>query len=159
MIGKSVMYSSKSILSNIIDSRTHRTLIKAMKSVELEQPLMRQGSFTVFAPEDAAFAALPQQYAARLFQRVNRDQMARVLACHIVAGNQLAGKRLLDLVAEGEEVQLQTLGECLLKVSRRDGVLFVKGVSGLSAVITAADIAQSNGMVQIIDQVIAPPIN
>ena len=48
MIGNSVMYSSKSILSNVMDSRTHKTLIKAMRSVKLEQPLMRRGSFTRF---------------------------------------------------------------------------------------------------------------
>lgn len=154
MIGQSVMYSTKTILSNVIDSRTHRTLIKAIKSVKLEHPLMTRGAYTMFAPEDAAFAALPEAYSARLFQRVNRDQMARVLACHIVAGNGMAGKRLSGLVAEGQSIQLQTLGGCTLIVRRVDGRLFVSGPDGLDAEILAADVLQSNGMVQIIDRVL-----
>ena len=79
MIGQSVMYSSKSILSNIIDSRTHRTLIKAMKLVKLEQPLMRRGTFTVFAPDDVAFATLPQAHTPQSLLHVNRTEIARLL--------------------------------------------------------------------------------
>jgi uncharacterized surface protein with fasciclin (FAS1) repeats len=154
MIGQSVMYSDKTILSNVINSRTHRTLIKAMKSVKLEKPLMRRGSYTVFAPDDAAFAALPEVYAKRLFKHVNRDQMARVLACHIIAGNETAGKPLSDMVEEGQSIELQTLGGCTLRVSRRDGTLFVAGTDGVAAQITALDVTQSNGMVEIIDHVL-----
>jgi uncharacterized surface protein with fasciclin (FAS1) repeats len=156
MIGQSVMYSSKTILSNVIDSRTHKTLIKAMKSVKLEQPLMKRGSFTVFAPDDAAFAALPEAYSARLFQRVNRDQLARVLACHIVAGNEMAGKRLSDTVKEGGSLELRTLGGCLLTISRQKGKYFISGPTGSRTAITEADVAQSNGMIQIVDQVLVP---
>lgn len=154
MIGQSVMYSTKTILSNVIDSRTHRTLIKAIKSVKLEHPLMARGAYTMFAPDDAAFAALPEAYSARLFQRVNRDQMARVLACHIVAGNEMAGKRLAEMVLEGRPIQLETLGGCKLTVTRMDGKLFVAGSEGFLAEILAADVLQSNGMVHIIDRVL-----
>ncbi len=156
MIGQSVMYSSKTILSNVIDSRTHKTLIKAIKSVKLEQPLMKRGSFTVFAPDDAAFAALPEAYSARLFQRVNRDQMARVLACHIIAGNEMAGKRLSEAMKDGESLELQTLGGCLLTISRKDGKFFVSGPAGSHIAITEPDVAQSNGMIQIVDRVLVP---
>jgi uncharacterized surface protein with fasciclin (FAS1) repeats len=156
MIGQSVMYSSNTILSNVINSRTHRTLIKAIKSVKLEQPLMRSGAFTVFAPDDAAFAALPQAYAARLFERVNRDEMARVLACHIIAGTDFAGKPLSSLVADGESLDLQTIGGCTLTLSRRAGRLFIGTPEVPAAEITASDVAQSNGMVQIIDRVLVP---
>jgi uncharacterized surface protein with fasciclin (FAS1) repeats len=154
MIGESVMYSDKTITSNVINSRTHRTLIKAMKSVKLEQPLMRHGSYTIFAPDDAAFAALPEAFSKRLFERVNRDQMARVLACHIVAGNEKSGKRLSELVEEGKSIELQTLGGCMLHVTRKDGAIFVTGTDGAVAQITALDVAQSNGMLQIIDRVL-----
>ena len=143
MIGQSVMYSANTILSNVINSRTHRTLIKAIKSVKLAQPLMKRGAFTIFAPDDAAFAALPEAYAARLFEHVNRDQLARVLACHIVAGNDMAGKRLSDLIADGQSLEIQTLGGCPLIVSRNNGKFLVTGSDGVSAEITAVDVAQS----------------
>ncbi|MGB8817365.1 MAG: fasciclin domain-containing protein [Rhizobiaceae bacterium] len=156
MIGNSVMYSSKSILSNVMDSRTHKTLIKAMRSVKLEQPLMRRGSFTLFAPDDAAFAALPADYSDRVFRRINRDEMAHVLACHIVAGNDLAGRKLSDLVPDGGTLKLVTLGGCKLTLSRKAGKLFVIGPNGEEAEITAVDVLQSNGMVQIINRVILP---
>ncbi len=154
MIGQSVMYSSRSILSNILDSRTHRTLVKAIRLVDLEQPLMKHGAFTVFAPDDDAFTALPEAYGKRLFEHVNRDQMARVLACHIIAGNASAGKRLMDLVEESQSVTIETLGGCPLTVSRTDGKLFVSGKDGIAAEITAADVAQSNGMIEVIDRVL-----
>ncbi len=153
MIGQSVMYSANTILSNVINSRTHRTLIKAIKSVKLAQPLMKRGAFTIFAPDDAAFAALPEAYAARLFEHVNRDQLARVLACHIVAGNDMAGKRLSDLIADGQSLEIQTLGGCPLIVSRNNGKFLVTGSDGVSAEITAVDVAQSNGMIQVINHV------
>jgi uncharacterized surface protein with fasciclin (FAS1) repeats len=156
MIGQSVMYSTNTILSNVINSRSHHTLIKAMKSVKLAQPLMKRGAFTIFAPDDAAFAALPEAYAARLFEHVNRDQLARVLACHIVAGNELAGKRLSDTLKEGESIESQTLGGCMLTISRKNGKFFVSGSAGSIVSITEPDIAQSNGMIQIIDQVLVP---
>ena len=156
MIGQSVMYSNKTILSNVIDSRTHRTLIKAMKMVKLEQPLMRRGTFTVFAPDDAAFATLPQAHTPQSLLHVNRTEIARLLSCHIVAGNEMAGKPLTDLLAEGHSVELQTIGGCVLTVSRKDDRFFVAGAAGATAEITALDVAQSNGMLEIIDRVLAP---
>ncbi len=154
MIGQSVMYSNKTILSNVIDSRTHRTLIKAMKMVKLEQPLMRRGTFTVFAPDDAAFAALPEGHTPQSLLRVNRNQIARLLSCHIVSGNEMAGKPLSDLVTEGQSVELQTIGGCILTVSRKHGRFFVAGQDAATAEITALDVAQSNGMLEIIDAVL-----
>ncbi len=154
MIGQSVMYSSKSILSNVIDSRTHRTLIKAMKLVKLEQPLMRRGTFTVFAPDDAAFAAMPETHTPQSILRMGRDQTARLLSCHIVAGNEMAGKPLSDLVADGQSVELRTIGGCILTVSRNGDRYFVGVDHGVTAEITALDVAQSNGMLEIIDTVL-----
>lgn len=156
MIGQSVMYSTKTILSNVIDSRTHRTLIKAIKSVKLEHPLMTRGQYTLFAPDDAAFAALPDAYRTRLFERVNRDAMARFLACHIIAGNETAGKPLSALVEDGASVTLMTLGGCPLTISRASGQYRVALPGGAAADITEADVPQSNGMVQLVDQVLVP---
>lgn len=158
MIGQSVMYSNKSILSNVIDSRTHRTLIKAMKMVKLEQPLMRRGTFTVFAPDDAAFAALPQAHTPQSLLRVSRSEIARLLSCHIVSGNEMAGKPLSELVADSRTVELQTIGGCILTVSRKDDRFFVAGEDGVTAEITALDVAQSNGILEIIDRVLAPSL-
>ena len=156
MIGNSVMYSNKSILSNVIDSRDHKTLIKALKSVRLEQPLMRKGEFTVFAPDDNAFAALPKAYSDNLFRRSNKDEMARFLACHIVAGNALAGLKLAERLVEGGTLSLMTIGGCELIVSRQAGKFYVRGPRGDRAEITAMDVAQRNGIVQIINRALLP---
>lgn len=154
MIGQSVMFSQKSILSNVLESRDHRQLSRAIRSVGLVKPLMQRGAITVLAPDDAAFAALPEAYLKRLFERVNRDQMARVLACHIITDAGFAGRRMSELVADGQALIIPTLGGCPLRVENRNGRILVTGLDGAEAEITTLDVAQANGMIEIIDRVL-----
>jgi uncharacterized surface protein with fasciclin (FAS1) repeats len=117
--GKSVMFSTNSIISNLLASREHTLLMKALRSVGLEQPLLYQGNYTLFAPVDEAFAKLPADFSESLFRRVNRSEMAKLLACHIVADNRFAGKKLVDQLKPGAPLVLKTLGGCMLKLSGR----------------------------------------
>ena len=100
---------------------------------------------------------MPADYSEKVFRRINRDEMAHVLACHIVAGNDLAGRKLADLVPDGGTLKLVTLGGCELRLFRKAGKLLVVGPNGGSAEITSVDVLQSNGIVQIINRVILPP--
>ena len=153
---KTVMFSDKTILSNVINSRDFTVLMKAIKSVKLEYALMRPGAFTLFAPDNTAFSKLPADISEDLFKRVNRDEMAKVLACHIIAGTALAGANLHDRVADGTSVEIETLGGCILTVSNKAGTLFVSDESGHQARITEQDITQANGMIEMIDRVLLP---
>jgi uncharacterized surface protein with fasciclin (FAS1) repeats len=154
--GKSVMFSTNSITSNLLASREHTLLMKALRSVGLEQPLLYQGNFTLFAPIDDAFAKLPSDYSESIFRRVNRSEMAKLLACHIVADSRFAGKKLVDQLKPGAPHLLKTLGGCMLTLEKKDGAVFVTDESGNQGKIIEADILQTNGLIELIDQVFVP---
>jgi uncharacterized surface protein with fasciclin (FAS1) repeats len=154
--GKAVMFSTNTITANIMESREHTMLMKAMRSVGLELSLWEPGAFTMFAPDDVAFAKLPASFTEEIFQRRNRDEMARLLACHIIAGTDFAGSRLKDWLKSGEPLKLQTLGGCILTLQLIDGVIHVGDEKGNVANVLIDDVVQRNGMIQIIDRVLLP---
>lgn len=154
--GESVMFSTNSIISNLLASREHTMLMKALRSVGLEQPLLYQGKYTLFAPVDDAFATLPSDYSESIFRRVNRSEMAKLLSCHIVAEGDLAGRKLLNALKPGKAMTLKTLGGCLLKMELRQGSIYVTDESGHEGKILEADILQANGMIQLVDRVLVP---
>jgi uncharacterized surface protein with fasciclin (FAS1) repeats len=154
--GKAVMFSTNTITGNIIESREHTRLLKAMRSVGLELSLWEPGSFTLFAPDDAAFSKLPPSYSDEIFQRRNRDEMARLLACHLIVGTDLAGLRLKQSMKPGQSLKLQTLGGCMLTLRLVDGVIQVVDEKGGVANVIVDDVVQRNGMIQIIDRVLIP---
>jgi uncharacterized surface protein with fasciclin (FAS1) repeats len=154
--GKSVMFSTNSIISNLLASRENILLMKALRSVGLEQPLLYQGNFTLFAPVDDAFAKLPADYSESIFRRVNRGDMAKLLACHIVADGRLAGRKLVDQLKPGAPLALKTLGGCILKLELVDGAVFVTDEAGNQGKIIEADIRQTNGLIELIDRVFVP---
>ncbi len=154
--GKAVMFSTNTITANIMESREHTMLMKAMRSVGLELSLWEPGSFTLFAPDDSAFAKLPVSYADEIFQRRNRNEMARLLACHIIAGTDMAGLRLKNAFRPGQSLKIQTLGGCTLTLRLVDGALQVIDGKGNTANVIIDDVVQRNGMIQIIDRVLLP---
>jgi uncharacterized surface protein with fasciclin (FAS1) repeats len=154
--GKAVMFSTNTITGNILESREHTRLAKALRSVGLELSLWEEGSFTLFAPDDAAFAKLPVSYSDEIFQRRNRDQMARLLACHLIVGTDFAGLRLKQSLKPDEPLKLETLGGCVLTLKLVDGIMQVIDEKGSVANIIMDDVVQRNGMIQIIDRVLIP---
>jgi uncharacterized surface protein with fasciclin (FAS1) repeats len=154
--GKAVMFSTNTITGNIIESREHTKLLKAMRLVGLELSLWEPGSFTLFAPDDAAFARLPASYSDEIFQRRNRDEMARLLACHLIVGTDLAGLRLKQSMKPDQPLKLQTLGGCMLTLRLVDGLMQVVDEKGSVANVIVDDVVQRNGMIQIIDRVLIP---
>jgi uncharacterized surface protein with fasciclin (FAS1) repeats len=154
--GKSVMFSTNTITGNLLESREHKVLMKALRSVGLEQSLLHSGLYTLFAPDDAAFAKLPQDYSESIFRRVNRSEMAKLLSCHIVAEGDLAGRKLLDRLKPDNVLTLKTLGGCVLRLELREGSAYVTDESGNEGKILEADILQTNGMIQMTDRVFVP---
>lgn len=123
------------------------TLVAAVKAAGLVETLKGDGPFTVFAPTNAAFAALPAGTVESLLKPENRDQLVAVLTYHVVPGavtsDQLAGQRLNVATVNGASVHV-------------DGR---KGVRVNKARVTTADIAASNGVIHVIDAVLLPPAN
>ena len=119
------------------------TLVAALTAGGLVETLQGEGPFTVFAPTDAAFAALPAGLLDKLLLPENKDVLVAILTYHVVAGMVMSA----DIVAgdvptvEGSTVTLDTMS----------------GVKVNGANVTTADVAASNGVIHVIDAVIVPP--
>ena len=120
------------------------TLVAAVQAAGLEDTLRSDGPFTVFAPTNAAFAALPEGTVETLLMPENRDQLVSVLTYHVVPGavtsDQLAGQRLNVATVQGQTVHI-------------DGT---DGVQVNDSNVVSADIIASNGVIHVIDAVLLP---
>lgn len=120
------------------------TLVAAVSAAGLVETLQGDGPFTVFAPTNEAFAALPEGTVENLLLPENKDQLVSILTYHVVAGNfpasQLVGKTGVLTTAQGDTVS----------VDGSDGVT----VNGANVIIP--DVAASNGVIHAIDKVLLP---
>jgi uncharacterized surface protein with fasciclin (FAS1) repeats len=120
------------------------TLVTAVQAAGLVDTLKSDGPFTVFAPTNEAFAALPAGTVETLLKPENKDKLVSILTYHVVPGavtsDQLAGQRLSVETVQGSTVHV-------------DGT---DGVTVDGATVTSADIIASNGVIHVIDEVIMP---
>jgi uncharacterized surface protein with fasciclin (FAS1) repeats len=125
-------------------SNTFKTLVAALNEAELAEVLKGQGPFTVFAPTDAAFAALPPGTVDQLLKPENRATLVKILKYHVVAGDYPSNRLTSGQVptAEGSPVT----------VSVKDGKVKVNDAN-----VIQPDIVASNGVIHAIDRVILPP--
>ncbi|MFS8884722.1 fasciclin domain-containing protein [Synechococcus sp. H70.2] len=119
------------------------TLIKALEAADLVKTLSDKGPFTVFAPTDEAFAALPKGTLDDLLKPENKEKLKRVLSYHVVSGELLSQ----DLKAG----KLTTLAEAPVEIVVKDGIQVN------DAKVVTPDLKASNGVIHIIDKVILPP--
>jgi len=123
---------------------TFNTLVAAVSAADLVDTLKSDGPFTVFAPTDTAFAALPAGTVETLLLPENKDQLVSILTYHVLPGKvmaaDIAGQRLSPVTVNGQAVHV-------------DGR---NGVTVENATVVQADIAASNGVIHVIDQVLLP---
>ena len=86
MVGGAAMYDTKNIIENAINSKDHTTLVAAVKAAGLVEALSGAGPFTVFAPVNAAFAALPAGTVDTLLKPENKKTLVEILTAHVAAG-------------------------------------------------------------------------
>jgi uncharacterized surface protein with fasciclin (FAS1) repeats len=119
------------------------TLVAAVKAAGLVETLQGDGPFTVFAPTNAAFAALPEGTVETLLKPENKEKLVAILTYHVVAGKVMAAD-----VKPGDVKTVQG-GSATIKVA--DGKVMIDG-----ATVTATDVKASNGVIHVIDAVIMP---
>src|SRR5471032_3300578 len=100
MVGGAAMYPTKYIIDNAVNSKDHTTLVAAVKAAGLVETLKRNGPFTVFAPTNEAFAALPAGTVDNLLKPENKDQLTKILTYHVVAGK-MTGVMLMGKIKMG----------------------------------------------------------
>jgi uncharacterized surface protein with fasciclin (FAS1) repeats len=154
MVGGAAMYADKDIIDNAVNSKDHTTLVAAVKAAGLVDTLKGPGPFTVFAPTNAAFAALPAGTVDTLLKPENKATLTGVLTYHVVSG-QLDTKALNRAIRAGHgKATLKTVQGGDLTVAGRGKHLTVTDAKGNTAHITIANVYQSNGVILVVDKVL-----
>lgn len=149
------MEDSWNIIQNATSSPEHKTLVQAFVAAGLVETLSGAGPFTVFAPTDAAFAAVPQRTES-LMEPSNRASLAQVLTYHVVPGRLTAIDLSDKIKAGGGTAKIETVAGQELTFSEVQGNIKIDGAEGSAAYITKADVAQSNGVMHVVNGVLIP---
>jgi uncharacterized surface protein with fasciclin (FAS1) repeats len=152
------MVESWNIVQNATKSPEHTTLVQALAAAGLTETLSGTGPFTVFAPTDQAFAAVPQPMTAYLMDPANKASLAQVLTYHVVPGAITSADLYAKIKAGGGKATLTTVEGQPLTFTEVQGNIKVDGTQGSSGYVTQADVAQSNGMIHILNGVLIPEI-
>ncbi|MEM7547768.1 MAG: fasciclin domain-containing protein [Pseudomonadota bacterium] len=135
---------TKDIVDTAVGAGSFNTLVAAVQAADLVDTLKSPGPFTVFAPTDDAFAALPPGTVDNLLKPENKDQLVAVLTYHVVAGEvmstDIAGKKLEAATVQGGTLAIDATA----------------GVAVNDANVIAADVDASNGVIHVIDKVLLP---
>ena len=136
-------HAKKDIVDTAVEAGSFTTLVAAVQAAGLVDTLKGEGPFTVFAPTDDAFAALPEGTVETLLLPENKDQLIAILTYHVVAGKVMSTDLTDDM--EAPTVQGETV-----TIDLDNGVMVEE------ATVTTADIETSNGVIHVIDTVIIP---
>ncbi len=140
--------TKKSAKADIVDTAVSagqfKTLVAAVTEADLVETLKSKGPFTVFAPTDEAFAALPDGTVATLLKPENKEKLVKILTYHVVPGKVMA-KDAMKL-KEAKTVEGSTID-----IEVKDGSVMID-----EAKVVKADIVTSNGVIHVIDKVIMP---
>ena len=157
IVGGEEMYPSKTIVENAVNSADHTTLVAAVKAAGLVETLSGKGPFTVFAPVNAAFDALPAGTVDTLLKPENKGQLTGVLTYHVVPGS-ITFNDLKFWIKKGKgTAELKTVaGGKLWAMMNGSNNIILKDEKGGWSNITIYDVMQSNGVIHAVDHVLLP---
>ncbi|HEY3635756.1 MAG TPA: fasciclin domain-containing protein [Caldimonas sp.] len=156
VVGGAPMYASKDIIDNAVNSKDHTTLVAAVKAAGLVQTLKGPGPFTVFAPTNEAFAALPAGTIDTLLKPENKAALTKVLTYHVVAGKMDSSALMKAIDAGNGKATLTEVSGGTLTATRSGSMIMLTDESGGMAHVTIPDVVQSNGVIHVIDKVLLP---
>jgi uncharacterized surface protein with fasciclin (FAS1) repeats len=132
------------IVETAVTNGSFNTLVAAVTAAELVETLSSAGPFTVFAPVDAAFAALPEGTVENLVKPENKDKLTSILTYHVVAGKVMSSDLSDGMVAT-------TVNGAEITIHLTDGKVMIN-----EAEVIMADVETDNGVIHVINQVIIP---
>lgn len=138
--------SAADIVDTAIAADDFNTLVAAIEAAGLVETLKGEGPFTVFAPTDAAFAALPEGTLEQLLLPENIDQLIAILTYHVIPG------AVMSADIAGQELSVATVQGAEIMIDATDGVMIN------DAMVITADIETDNGVIHVIDTVLLPPM-
>ena len=145
VLSQSVQAQNKDIVSLAVGNDNLSTLVAAVQAAGLVETLQSDGPFTVFAPTNAAFEALPEGTLEMLLKPENKDKLTSILTYHVV------GSKVMSTDLSNGQMA-QTVQGKNIKVTLNDSGAMIN-----DATVVAADVSASNGVVHVIDKVILPP--
>ncbi|WP_213878546.1 fasciclin domain-containing protein [Pseudomonas sp. dw_358] len=157
MVGGQAMMPQKDIIDNAVNSADHTTLVAAVKAAGLVETLKGKGPFTVFAPVNSAFAALPAGTVDTLLKPENKATLTHILTYHVVAGKLDMMELEKRIKAGGGKAELTTVagGKLWVKMNGPHNIVLMDE-KGMTADISTYDVYQSNGVIHVIDKVLMP---
>src|SRR6195952_652942 len=156
MVGGAAMFPNKDIVDNAVNSKDHTTLVAAVKAAGLVETLQGTGPFTVFAPTNEAFAKLPAGTVDTLVKPENKAMLTGILTYHVVPGRITAEQIAANARAHNGRATYRTVQGEPLTFMRSGAGWSIMDAKGGHAMITVANVMQSNGVIHVIDTVLMP---
>jgi len=155
-VGGAMMYQDMTIVENASQADNLTTLVAAVQAAGLVETLNSDGPFTVFAPTNDAFAALPDGTVAKLMKPEMKEDLSNLLTYHVVSGNVDAASLTKMINDNNGKATLTTVNGGNLTAELVDGKVIITDAKGGKATVIIADVKQSNGVVHAIDTVLMP---
>ncbi|MFS4439598.1 fasciclin domain-containing protein [Paracoccaceae bacterium GXU_MW_L88] len=140
------------VVDIVVNSEDHETLEAAVIAADLAEALSGEGPFTVFAPTDGAFEALPEGTLEEVLMPENQEQLVQILGCHVVETKAMAEAVVQMVNDDGGAHDVTTMGNCALTLSLDGDMVKIND----AVTVTAADLEAGNGVVHVIDGVLLP---
>ena len=157
MVGGQLMFPTRDIVDNAVNSADHTTLVAAVKAADLVATLKGPGPFTVFAPVNDAFKDLPAGTVETLLKPENKAMLTRILTYHVVPGRLTAAElRRLIKAGKGTATLKTVSGGMLWAMMNGESNIVIKDETGAVAQISTYDVNQSNGVIHVINRVVMP---
>lgn len=156
MVGGAPMLPTKDIIDNAVNSKDHTTLVAAVKAAGLVDTLKGPGPFTVFAPTNAAFDALPAGTVETLLKPENKGMLTTILTYHVVPGKWDAAA-LSKMIKDGKgKAMIKTVSGGTLTAKSSGKTIMLTDEKGGTATVTIPNVYQSNGVIHVVDKVLLP---
>ena len=157
MVGGAPMFETKNIVENAVNSADHTTLVAAVQAAGLVETLQGPGPFTVFAPVNDAFAALPAGTVETLLDPANKDLLVKVLTAHVVAGDwSLAEIARRARASSDGFYHFNAVSGDALSAQVKGNNVYIYDESGSASLVTISDVDQSNGVIHVVNAVLVP---
>jgi uncharacterized surface protein with fasciclin (FAS1) repeats len=155
-VGSSTMYSSRNIADNLFQSKDNNLLFQSLESAELIDTLKSVGTFTIFAPTNAAFNKLPEGTVNTLLKPENSKTLKIILTYHLISGS-VSTADIVRAIKRGKgKVSLKTISGKYLIATLEDKKIILTDEIGAKLSIVIANIKQSNGVIHIVNTVALP---
>lgn len=147
---------SQTIVEAAVSNKDFSTLVTALKAADLVGALSGEGPFTVFAPNNDAFAKIDSETLGNLLKPENLKALTNILTYHVVSGKLMASDVASALKSGYGKAKLTALNGQTLTARSKDGKIFLEDSQGNMSQIIATDVAGTNGVIHVISSVVMP---